>query len=36
MAKELATQLVDKLGRRTDVDIAVHGDVLPTLAALMP
>ena len=24
------------LGRRTDVDIAVHGDVLPTLAALMP
>lgn len=25
-----------KLGRRTDVDIAVHGDVLPTLAALMP
>ena len=25
-----------RLGRRTDVDIAVHGDVLPTLAALMP
>ena len=25
-----------KLGRRTDVDIAVHGDVLPTLKALMP
>jgi pyruvate dehydrogenase (quinone) len=25
-----------KLGRRTDVDIAVHGDVLPTLTALMP
>src|SRR6185312_1552410 len=25
-----------KLGRRTDVDVAVHGDVLPTLAALMP
>ncbi|GAA1345942.1 pyruvate dehydrogenase [Arthrobacter roseus] len=24
------------LGRRTDVDVAVHGDVLPTLAALMP
>lgn len=24
------------LGRRTDVDLAVHGDVLPTLAALMP
>lgn len=24
------------LGRRTDVDIAVHGDVLPTLQALMP
>ncbi|HEX2246384.1 MAG TPA: pyruvate dehydrogenase [Arthrobacter sp.] len=26
----------EKLGRRTDVDIAVHGDVLPTLAALTP
>ncbi|WP_026551156.1 pyruvate dehydrogenase [Arthrobacter sp. H20] len=26
----------ENLGRRTDVDIAVHGDVLPTLAALMP
>ena len=25
-----------QLGRRTDVDIAVHGDVLPTLAALLP
>lgn len=25
-----------RLGRRTDVDIAVHGDVLPTLSALMP
>ncbi|APX01544.1 MULTISPECIES: pyruvate dehydrogenase [Arthrobacter] len=25
-----------KLGRRTDVDIAVHGDVLPTLKVLMP
>jgi pyruvate dehydrogenase (quinone) len=25
-----------KLGRRTDVNIAVHGDVLPTIAALMP
>lgn len=25
-----------KLGRRTDVDIAVHGDVLPTLKSLMP
>ncbi|MCU1510364.1 MAG: pyruvate dehydrogenase, partial [Arthrobacter sp.] len=25
-----------KLGRRTDVDIAVHGDVLPTLKALRP
>ncbi len=25
-----------RLGRRTDVDVAVHGDVLPTLAALMP
>ncbi len=25
-----------RLGRRTDVDIAVHGDVLPTLAAVMP
>ena len=24
------------LGRRTDVDVAVHGDVLPTLMALMP
>lgn len=24
------------LGRRTDVDLAVHGDVLPTLRALMP
>ncbi|MEO8219421.1 MAG: pyruvate dehydrogenase [Specibacter sp.] len=24
------------LGRRTDVDIAVHGDVLPTLKALLP
>ncbi|KPN22195.1 pyruvate dehydrogenase [Arthrobacter sp. Edens01] len=24
------------LGRRTDVDIAVHGDVLPTLEALLP
>ena len=26
----------EHLGRRTDVDIAVHGDVLPTLNALMP
>ncbi|WP_028280967.1 pyruvate dehydrogenase [Arthrobacter sp. H5] len=26
----------ENLGRRTDVDIAVHGDVLPTLTALMP
>ncbi len=26
----------ENLGRRTDVDIAVHGDVLPTLRALMP
>ncbi|GAA1391433.1 pyruvate dehydrogenase [Luteococcus peritonei] len=26
----------EKLGRRTDVDIAVHGDVLPTVQALMP
>ena len=26
----------EHLGRRTDVDIAVHGDVLPTLKALMP
>ncbi|MDJ0318532.1 pyruvate dehydrogenase [Arthrobacter antibioticus] len=26
----------EHLGRRTDVDIAVHGDVLPTLQALMP
>lgn len=26
----------EKLGRRTDVDIAVHGDVLPTLEALTP
>jgi pyruvate dehydrogenase (quinone) len=26
----------EHLGRRTDVDIAVHGDVLPTLAALTP
>ncbi|MCD4851894.1 pyruvate dehydrogenase [Arthrobacter sp. AK01] len=25
-----------RLGRRTDVDIAVHGDVLPTLQALLP
>jgi pyruvate dehydrogenase (quinone) len=25
-----------KLGRRTDVNIAVHGDVLPTIAGLMP
>jgi pyruvate dehydrogenase (quinone) len=25
-----------RLGRRTDVDVAVHGDVLPTLTALMP
>lgn len=25
-----------RLGRRTDVEIAVHGDVLPTLQALMP
>ncbi|MGO4384005.1 pyruvate dehydrogenase [Specibacter sp. RAF43] len=24
------------LGRRTDVDVAVHGDVLPTLQALLP
>ncbi|MBT1002399.1 pyruvate dehydrogenase [Paenarthrobacter sp. DKR-5] len=24
------------LGRRTDVDLAVHGDVLPTLMALLP
>ena len=37
---ETRTAQVDRaahrLGRRTDVDIAVHGDVLPTLAALMP
>lgn len=26
----------EHLGRRTDVDIAVHGDILPTLEALMP
>ncbi|GAB3524443.1 pyruvate dehydrogenase [Arthrobacter monumenti] len=26
----------EHLGRRTDVDIAVHGDVLPTLTALEP
>ncbi|MGN5732630.1 MULTISPECIES: pyruvate dehydrogenase [Arthrobacter] len=26
----------EHLGRRTDVDICVHGDVLPTLQALMP
>ncbi len=26
----------EHLGRRTNVDIAVHGDVLPTLAALLP
>ncbi len=26
----------EHLGRRTDVDIAVHGDVLPTLQALLP
>src|SRR3954447_610125 len=26
----------EHLGRRTDVDIAIHGDVLPTLQALMP
>lgn len=26
----------EHLGRRTDVDIAVHGDVLPTLQALTP
>ncbi len=26
----------EKLGRRTDVDVAVHGDVAPTLAALLP
>ncbi|MBD7995454.1 pyruvate dehydrogenase [Arthrobacter sp. Sa2CUA1] len=26
----------EHLGRRTDVDIAVHGDILPTLQALMP
>ncbi|MGP9503774.1 pyruvate dehydrogenase [Specibacter sp. AOP5-B1-6] len=26
----------EHLGRRTDVDVAVHGDVLPTLAALTP
>ena len=26
----------ERLGRRTDVDVAVHGDVLPTLEALMP
>lgn len=25
-----------KLGRRTSVDVQVHGDILPTLAALMP
>ncbi|MFJ4169572.1 pyruvate dehydrogenase [Paenarthrobacter sp. NPDC089714] len=25
-----------RLGRRTDVDLAVHGDVLPTLTALLP
>lgn len=37
---ETRTAQVDRapehLGRRTDVDIAVHGDVLPTLQALMP
>ena len=37
---ETRTAQVDRaahrLGRRTDVDIAVHGDVRPTLAALMP
>jgi pyruvate dehydrogenase (quinone) len=37
---ETRTAQVDRaahrLGRRTDVDVAVHGDVLPTLAALMP
>ncbi|WP_125612731.1 pyruvate dehydrogenase [Specibacter cremeus] len=27
---------VEHLGRRTDVDLAVHGDVLPTLRALLP
>ncbi|MFI5084547.1 MAG: pyruvate dehydrogenase [Actinomycetales bacterium] len=26
----------ERLGRRTDVDVAIHGDVLPTLRALMP
>ncbi|MBD8044266.1 pyruvate dehydrogenase [Arthrobacter sp. Sa2BUA2] len=26
----------EHLGRRTDVDIAVHGDILPTLEALLP
>ncbi|EMY33832.1 pyruvate dehydrogenase [Arthrobacter crystallopoietes BAB-32] len=37
---ETRTAQVDRaaehLGRRTDVDLAVHGDVLPTLTALMP
>lgn len=37
---ETRTAQVDRapqhLGRRTDVDIAVHGDVLPTLKALLP
>ncbi|MDO5753079.1 pyruvate dehydrogenase [Arthrobacter sp.] len=37
---ETRTAQVDRapehLGRRTDVDITVHGDVLPTLQALMP
>ncbi|WP_394275916.1 pyruvate dehydrogenase [Luteococcus sp.] len=26
----------EKLGRRTDVDVAVHGEVLPTLQGVMP
>ncbi|RAN78638.1 pyruvate oxidase [Bacillus sp. SRB_336] len=26
----------EHLGRRTDVDLAIHGDVLPTLQALLP
>lgn len=37
---DVRTAQVDRraehLGRRTDVDVAVHGDVLPTLRALMP
>ncbi|MEL4503459.1 pyruvate dehydrogenase [Luteococcus sp. H138] len=37
---DVRTAQVDRraehLGRRTDVDVAVHGDVLPTLQALLP